>query len=77
MEHNILFTVVTPAPAESHAVLLYGVQDIVVGIPSGWTVWRSNPGGGARSSVPVHTGSEAHTTYTGSLPGIKRPGASC
>jgi len=41
----------------------------------GWTVWGSNPGGGARFSTPVQTGPGAHpascTMVTGSFPGVK------
>jgi len=41
----------------------------------GWTVRRSNPGGGARFSAPVQTGPGAHPASckmsTGSFPGVK------
>jgi len=47
----------------------------VVGIATGWTVRGSNPGVGARFSLPVQIGRGAHpatcTMGTGSFPGVK------
>ena len=54
------------------------IAQSVYRLATGWTVWGSNPGGGARFSAYVQTGPGAHpasyTMGTGSFPGVKRPG---
>ena len=55
-----------------------GIAQPVQRLATGWTVRGSNPGGGARISAPVQTGSVAHpasyTMGTGPFPGVQRPG---
>ena len=44
-----------------------------IGVATGWTVWGSNPSGGARFSAPVQTGPGAHpASYTMGIRSLSR-----
>jgi len=77
-----IFRVLAGCTCKYHHILIFCTgRNSSVGIATryGWTVRGSNPGGEARFSSPVQSGSGAHpashTTYTGSFPGLKAAGA--